>query len=142
SGAPRPSGDFLQNAQGEDVVSGVRNTRELAELEQAMPAAYARLIDILRTLERHYKDMQDVEFTIEEGTLYMLQTRSAKRPAQAAVRVAVDMVSEGILTKEGALQRVDADKLDALMHPTFDPSFSYEPLARGVPASPGSAKGA
>jgi pyruvate, orthophosphate dikinase len=142
TGAPDPSGDFLQNAQGEDVVSGVRNTRDLAELRGSMPAVYAELIEILRTLERHYRDMQDVEFTIEEGTLYMLQTRSAKRPAQAAVRVAVDMVSEGILTKEEALQRVEADKLDALMHPTFDPSFSYEPLARGVPASPGAAKGA
>ena len=96
----------------------------------------------MQTLEKHYRDMQDVEFTIEEGTLYMLQTRSAKRPAQAAVRVAVDMVSEGLLTKEEALQRIDADKLDALMHPTFDPAHKYEPLARGVPASPGAAKGA
>ena len=142
TGAPEPSGDFLQNAQGEDVVSGVRNTRDLAELKELMPGVYDELIDILRTLEHHYRDMQDVEFTIEEGTLYMLQTRSAKRPAQAAVRVAVDMVSEGILTREEALQRVEADKLDALMHPTFDPSFEYEPLARGVPASPGAAKGA
>jgi pyruvate, orthophosphate dikinase len=141
TGAPEPSGDFLQNAQGEDVVSGVRNTKDLPELEDLMPEAYAELIAIMRTLERHYRDMQDVEFTIEEGTLYMLQTRSAKRPAQAAVRVAVDMVSEGLITKEDALGRVDADKLDALMHPTFDPDFAYEPLARGVPASPGAAKG-
>jgi pyruvate, orthophosphate dikinase len=142
TGAPDPSGDFLQNAQGEDVVSGVRNTRDLAELDDVMPEVYEELVEILRTLERHYRDMQDVEFTIEEGTLYMLQTRSAKRPAQAAVRVAVDMVSEGLLTKEEALQRVEADKLDALMHPTFDPGFEYETLARGVPASPGAAKGA
>jgi pyruvate, orthophosphate dikinase len=142
TGAPEPSGDFLQNAQGEDVVSGVRNTRDLAELRELMPGVYVDLIEIMRTLERHYRDMQDVEFTIEEGTLYMLQTRSAKRPAQAAVRVAVDMVSEGVLSKEEALQRVEADKLDALMHPMFDPAFEYETLARGVPASPGAAKGA
>jgi pyruvate,orthophosphate dikinase len=142
TGAPEPSGDFLFNAQGEDVVSGVRNTRDLPELSALMPDVYRELIEILRTLERHYRDMQDVEFTIEEGTLYMLQTRAAKRPAQAAVRVAVDMVSEGVLSKEEAIQRVEADKLDALMHPTFDPSFEYEPLARGVPASPGAAKGA
>ncbi len=96
----------------------------------------------MRTLEQHYRDMQDVEFTIEEGVLYMLQTRSAKRPAQAAVRVAVDMVSEGLIAKEEALQRIDADKLDALMHPTFDPGQEYEVIARGVPASPGAAKGA
>ena len=91
-----------------------------------MPEVHAQLIDILRTLERHYRDMQDVEFTIEEGTLYMLQTRNAKRPAQAAVRVAVDMVDEGLLTREEALLRIDADKLDALLHPTFDPSYEYD----------------
>jgi pyruvate,orthophosphate dikinase len=142
TGEPRPAGDFLQNAQGEDVVSGVRNTRDVGELEELMPAVYQELVAILRTLERHYRDMQEVEFTVEEGTLYMLQTRSAKRPAQAAVRVAVDMVSEGLLTKEEALGRIDAGKLDALMHPTFDPAFEYEPLARGVGASPGAAKGA
>ena len=106
-----------------------------------MPELHAQLIDIMRTLERHYRDMQDVEFTIEDGTLYMLQTRNAKRPAQAAVRVAVDMVEEGVLTREEALLRIDAEKLDALLHPTFDPRYEYEPLARGVPASPGAAKG-
>jgi pyruvate,orthophosphate dikinase len=107
-----------------------------------MPEVHAQLMEILRKLERHYRDMQDVEFTIEEGTLYMLQTRSAKRPAQAAVRVAVEMVAEGLLTKEEALLRIEPDKLDSLMHPTFDPAYEYEPLARGVPASPGAAKGA
>jgi pyruvate,orthophosphate dikinase len=142
TGAPEPSGDFLQNAQGEDVVSGVRNTRDLAELAQLLPDVYAQLLDIMRTLERHYRDMQDVEFTIEEGTLYMLQTRNAKRPAQAAVRVAVDMVDEGVLTRDEALLRIDAEKLDELLHPTFDPHYRYAPLARGVPASPGAAKGA
>jgi pyruvate,orthophosphate dikinase len=142
TGAPRPSGDYLQNAQGEDVVSGARNTQDLSELADVMPEIHAQLIEILRTLERHYKDMQDVEFTVEEGTLYMLQTRSAKRPAQAAVRVAVDMVNEGLLTKEEALGRIEADKLDALLHPTFDASVDYERLTKGVAASPGAAKGA
>ena len=141
TGAPRPSGDFLQDAQGEDVVSGVRNTRDLAELADLMPEVNAQLLDILRTLERHYRDMQDVEFTIEEGTLYILQTRSAKRPAQAAVRVAVDMVDEGLLSREEALLRIDAHRLHELLHPTFDPAFAFRPLARGVPASPGAAKG-
>ena len=98
TGAPEPSGDFLVDAQGEDVVSGVRTPRDLAELADWMPAAHAELMEILRTLERHYKDMQDTEFTIEQGRLYMLQTRSAKRPAQAAVRFAVDAVAEGLLT--------------------------------------------
>jgi pyruvate,orthophosphate dikinase len=142
TGAPQPSGDFLQNAQGEDVVSGARNTQDLSELADVMPAIHAQLSEILRTLERHYKDMQDVEFTVEEGTLYMLQTRSAKRPAQAAVRVAVDMVNEGLLTKEEALARIEADKLDALLHPTFDSSVEYKRLTKGVAASPGAAKGA
>jgi pyruvate, orthophosphate dikinase len=141
TGAPEPSGDFLQNAQGEDVVSGVRNTSDLAELAELMPDVHAQLLDIMRRLERHYKDMQDVEFTIEEGTLYMLQTRNAKRPAQAAVRVAVDMVEEGLVTKQEAMTRIEADKLDALLHPTFDPEHSPEPLTTGVAASPGAAKG-
>jgi pyruvate,orthophosphate dikinase len=142
TGAPEPSGDFLLNAQGEDVVSGVRNTQELAELRDVMPEIYDQLIEILRSLERHYRDMQDVEFTIEEGTLYMLQTRNAKRPAQAAVRVAVDMVNEGLISKEEALGSIEADKLDALLHPTFDPEFDYDALTTGVAASPGAAKGA
>jgi pyruvate, orthophosphate dikinase len=142
TGAPKPSGDFLQNAQGEDVVSGVRNTHDLSELSRLMPEIHAQLMDILRTLERHYKDMQDVEFTVEEGVLYMLQTRNAKRPAQAAVRVAVDMVKEGLLTKAEALAALDTGSLEALLHPTFDPAHEYKPLTRGVAASPGAAKGA
>jgi pyruvate,orthophosphate dikinase len=140
TGDPEPSGDFLQNAQGEDVVSGVRNTRPIAELADIMPEAHAQLMEILRTLERHYKDMQDVEFTVEEGRLYMLQTRNAKRPAQAAVRFAVDAVHEGLLTREEALATIDAEKLEALLHPTF--AAQYDVLARGVAASPGAAKGA
>src|SRR4051795_753708 len=141
TGAPEPSGDFLVNAQGEDVVSGVRNTLDISELEEVMPDAYKELMEILRTLESHYKDMQDTEFTVEEGQLYMLQTRNAKRPAQAAVRFAVDAVDEGTPTKEEALETIDADKLDALLHPTFRPDADYDVLATGVPASPGAAKG-
>src|SRR3954464_7382138 len=141
TGAPEPSGDFLVNAQGEDVVSGVRNTLDISELEDVMPEAYAELMDILRTLERHYKDMQDTEFTVEEGQLYMLQTRDAKRPAQAAVRFAVDAVNEELLTREEALQTIDADTLEALLHPMFDPNAEFEVLATGVAASPGAAVG-
>ena len=141
NGAPEPSGDFLVNAQGEDVVSGVRTPRDLSELKDVMPDAYDELVDILRTLERHYRDMQDVEFTVEEGHLYMLQTRNAKRPAQAAVRFAVDAVNEELLTREEALRTLDAGKLDALLHPAFDPNAEYDVLARGVAASPGAAKG-
>ncbi|MEA2306691.1 MAG: pyruvate, orthophosphate dikinase, partial [Solirubrobacteraceae bacterium] len=142
TGAPDPSGDFLVNAQGEDVVSGVRNTQDIADLATAMPAAHAQLMEILRTLEGHYKDMQDTEFTVEEGQLYMLQTRNAKRPAQAAVRFAVDAVGEGLLTKAEALSTIDAASLDALLHPTFAQDAEFEVLARGVAASPGAAKGA
>jgi pyruvate,orthophosphate dikinase len=142
TGGPEPSGDFLINAQGEDVVSGVRNAQELAELRDVMPEAYAQLTSILRKLEGHYGDIQDTEFTIEEGRLYMLQTRNAKRPAQAAVRFAVDAVGEGLLTKAQAIATIDASSLDALLHPTFDPKTHYKVLARGVAASPGAAKGA
>ena len=142
TGEPTPSGDFLPNAQGEDVVSGVRTPRDLHEMKDALPEAYGQLMEILRTLESHYKDMQDTEFTVEEGRLYMLQTRSAKRPAQAAVRFAVDAVEEGLLSREEALRTIDADALDALLHPTFAPDAEFEVLARGVAASPGAAKGA
>jgi len=141
SGAPEPSGDFLLNAQGEDVVSGARNTADLDEMARLLPEAHARLIDIVRTLERHFGDMQDVEYTVEEGTLYMLQTRDAKRPPHAAVRVAVDMAAEGIVSRERALLTIDAAKLEALLHPAFDPGYEFETLTRGVPASPGVARG-
>jgi len=141
TGAPEPSGDFLPNAQGEDVVSGVRTPRDLSEMGELLPEAYAELLEILRTLEAHYGDMQDTEFTVEEGRLYMLQTRNAKRPAQAAVRFAVDAVEEGLLTRGEALLTIDAESLDALLHPTFDRGAEYGVLARGVAASPGAAKG-
>jgi len=142
TGAPEPSGDFLVNAQGEDVVSGVRNTRDIAELAEVMPDAHAELMDILRELERHYRDMQDTEFTIEKGRLFMLQTRDAKRPAQAAVRFAVDAVEEELLSRAEAIATIDTETLDALLHPTFDPDATFDVLARGVAASPGAAKGA
>jgi pyruvate,orthophosphate dikinase len=141
TGEPHLSGDFLVNAQGEDVVSGVRTPRDIDELEQVMPEAYATLKEILGELESHYKDMQDCEFTVEQGRLYMLQTRNAKRPAQAAVRFAVDAVEEGLLTKEEALRTIDAKAIDTLLHPVFDPSADYKVMARGVNASPGAAKG-
>jgi pyruvate,orthophosphate dikinase len=141
TGAKEPSGDFLPNAQGEDVVSGVRNTKDIAEMKEWLPEAHRQLMEILRTLEKHYKDMQDTEFTVEEGQLFMLQTRNAKRPAQAAVRFACDAVDERLLKKEEALTTIDPGSLDALLHPTFDPKAEFEVLATGVNASPGAAKG-
>jgi pyruvate, orthophosphate dikinase len=142
TGEPTPSGDFLPNAQGEDVVSGVRTPRDLHELKDSMPEAYGDLMEILSTLERHYGDMQDTEFTVEEGSLYMLQTRNAKRPAQAAVRFAVDAVEEGLLDRAQAIATIDAEKLDALLHPGFKRDARFDVLAEGVAASPGAAKGA
>jgi pyruvate,orthophosphate dikinase len=142
TGAPEPSGDFLIDAQGEDVVSGVRTPRDLSELADWLPEVQRQLREILGTLERHYGDMQDTEFTVEDGRLYMLQTRSAKRPAQAAVRFAVDAVEEGLLTPAEAIATIDAGSLKALLHPTFAPGARFDVAARGVAASPGAAKGA
>jgi pyruvate,orthophosphate dikinase len=142
TGEPKPSGDFLINAQGEDVVSGVRTPLDISEMRELMPEAHAELMEILRTLESHYRDIQDTEFTVEEGRLYMLQTRNAKRPAQAAVRFAVDAVEEGLLDKGAAIATIDAGRLDALLHPTFARDAEFEVLAEGVAASPGAAKGA
>ena len=141
TGEPEPSGDFLPNAQGEDVVSGVRTPRDIREMAGWLPDAHAQLMEILRTLERHYKDMQDTEFTVEEGRLFMLQTRNAKRPAQAAVRFAVDAVAERLLSRREAIGTIDTGTLDALLHPSFDHSARYDVLVTGVNASPGAAKG-
>ena len=141
TGAQTPSGDFLPNAQGEDVVSGVRTPRDLSELRDWMPDVADQLTEIMRKLEAHYKDMQDTEFTIEEGRLFMLQTRSAKRPAQAAVRFAVDAFEERLLTKAEAVATIDAGALDALLHPSFDTTARFTAIAHGVAASPGAAKG-
>src|SRR3989442_1102748 len=141
TGGPEPSGDFLVNAQGEDVVSGVRTPCDIAEMREVMPEAHRELMEILRRLEAHYEDMQDTEFTVEDGRLYMLQTRDAKRPAQAAVRFAVDAASESLLTREEALATIDAGSLDALLHPTVRRDAEITVLARGVNAAPGAAKG-
>jgi pyruvate, orthophosphate dikinase len=142
TGEPTPSGDFLPNAQGEDVVSGVRTPKDIHEMKDSMPEAYEQLMEILRTLEGHYKDMQDTEFTVEEGRLFMLQTRNAKRPAQAGVRFAVDAVEEDLPDQAAAIATIDADRLDALLHPAFAHDAQVDVLAEGVAASPGAAKGA
>jgi len=139
----RPFGDFLVNAQGEDVVAGIRTPRPLEELAQVLPEAYRELIGTMAMLERTYRDMQDVEFTIEDGRLYMLQTRSGKRSAQARVRIAVDMVDEGLVTEDEALRDlVDPGQIPQLLLPQLDPHAAGTPLSRGVNASPGAAVGA
>ncbi len=142
TGAAELYGEFLENAQGEDVVAGIRTPRPLAELETIAPEAYAALLATMRRLEGHYRDMQDIEFTIERGRLYLLQTRTGKRTAQAAVRVARDLVAEDVISREDALRRIDAGQLDQLLHPTIDPESRGEPVARGLNASPGAAVGA
>src|ERR687897_2857096 len=121
TGAKEFYGEFLVNAQGEDVVAGIRTPQPISELEKVMPRAYKQLREITTRLERHYKDVQDFEFTIEENTLYMLQTRNGKRTGLAAVHIAVDMVEEGILTPREALGKVEPQSLDQLLHPIFDP---------------------
>jgi pyruvate,orthophosphate dikinase len=136
-------GEFLVNAQGEDVVAGIRTPQAISELEKIMPAAYAQLREITASLEKHYRDMQDFEFTIEEGKLYMLQTRNGKRTGQAAVRVAVEMVQEGLINRHEAILRVAPQQLDQLLHPVFDePSLKkLVNIATGIDASPGAAVG-
>ncbi len=134
-------GEYLRNAQGEDVVAGIRTPSPIAHLEDEMPEVYSELTAIFDKLEDHYRDMQDVEFTIQQGTLYMLQTRSGKRTAAAAVRTAVEMVHQGMISKEEALLRVDAAQLDQLLHPQLDPKVKVEPIAKGLAASPGAAAG-
>jgi pyruvate, orthophosphate dikinase len=144
-------GEFLVNAQGEDVVAGLRTPQpinrdgdqrsELPTLEEVMPSAYAELFGVHRQLEAHYRDMQDVEFTIEAGRLWMLQTRRGKRTVAAAVRIAVDMVGEGLIDKEEAIRRVDPGRLDQLLHPTVAPGAERVVIAQGLPASPGAATG-
>ncbi|NUS24575.1 MAG: pyruvate, phosphate dikinase [Streptomyces sp.] len=135
-------GDYLLNAQGEDVVAGIRNTVPLTELERLDPASYERLRDHMRTLERHYRDLCDIEFTIERGTLWMLQTRVGKRTSEAAFAIAAELTDEGLVTRDEALARVDGDGMARLMFPAFDASATGEALAHGIPASPGAAVGA
>lgn len=141
TGANQFYGEFLMNAQGEDVVAGIRTPLPIAELKNISPEAYTELVNIGERLETHYRDMQDVEFTIQDGRLYMLQTRNGKRTGQAAVRIAVEMVEEGLIDKETALTRVPANDLDQLLHPRVDPSANVEVIAQGLPASPGAAVG-
>jgi pyruvate,orthophosphate dikinase len=135
-------GEYLPNAQGEDVVAGIRTPRKIADLERDQPAVYGQFAEIAERLERHYRDMQDLEFTIERGKLYMLQTRNAKRSAEAAVKVALDMVHEELIDRAEALRRVDAASLDQLFHARIDPKEHYDVAARGLNASPGAASGA
>ncbi|HBI56901.1 MAG TPA: pyruvate, phosphate dikinase [Firmicutes bacterium] len=141
TGEKKLYGEFLVNAQGEDVVAGIRTPRPIAELARLMPVASKKLNGICQQLERHYKDMQDIEFTIEKGTLFMLQTRTGKRTARASVQIAVDMVAEGLIDKKLALLRIDAGQLGALLHRQVSPDAKMEVVATGLPASPGAGCG-
>jgi len=134
-------GEFLINAQGEDVVAGIRTPQPLSEMPAVMPQVYKQLTDVFDKLETHYRDMQDIEFTIQNHKLWMLQTRNGKRTAAAAVKIAVDMVNEKRISKEEALKRIDPLSLDQLLHPTLDPNAKKTVLAKGLPASPGAASG-
>ncbi|SHJ01429.1 pyruvate, phosphate dikinase, partial [Clostridium magnum] len=136
-------GEYLINAQGEDVVAGIRTPHPISRLEQDLPQCYKQFMEISEKLEKHYKDMQDMEFTIEQGKLYFLQTRNGKRTAQAALKIAVDLVEEGLITKEEAILKVDPKQLDSLLHPSFDQKEleNTEVIAKGLPASPGAACG-
>ena len=153
TGEKKLYGEFLINAQGEDVVAGIRTPQEISEaarkeagsdkpsMEYTLPKAYAELKRIYNVLERHYRDMQDLEFTVEQGKLWMLQTRSGKRTAKAALRIAVELANEGLISKNDAVLRVDPLTLDQLLHPTIDPRAHRRVIATGLPASPGAASG-
>ncbi|WP_234121420.1 pyruvate, phosphate dikinase [Clostridium hydrogenum] len=142
-GEKRIFGEYLINAQGEDVVAGIRTPQPIVKLEQDLPECYKQFMDIAKKLENHYRDMQDMEFTIEQGKLYFLQTRNGKRTAQAALKIAVDLVNEGLLTKEEAILKVEPKQLEALLHPAFDKEGlkDAKAIAKGLPASPGAACG-
>lgn len=147
TGAKVVTGEFLLNAQGEDVVAGIRTPLDIKEMQKTHPVLYDQFLEICGKLEKHYKDMQDMEFTIEEGRLYMLQTRNAKRTALAAIKIAVDMVHEGLITKTEAVDRIKPEQIDMLLHPYFDPKAKEEAkaegrlLAKGINASPGASVG-
>lgn len=143
TGEKKLYGEFLMNAQGEDVVAGIRTPKSIEELKEIMPEVYEQFTTITTNLENHYRDMQDIEFTIEQGRLYILQTRNGKRTVNAALRVAVEMVEEGLLTQDEAVLRIDPKQLDQLLHPTFDEATMKmaTPIAQGLPASPGAATG-
>jgi len=142
TGANELYGDYLVNAQGEDVVAGIRETESIADLELRLPDVYGQFVGFAQALERHYRDIQDVEFTVERGKLYLLQTRNAKRSGEAAVNTAIDHVREGLITREQALLRVEPGHLEQLLHHRIDPAADARPIGRGKPASPGAATGA
>ena len=141
TGAQGIWGEFLVNAQGEDVVAGIRTPQPIAEMEARFGPTFERLLETMARLEEHYREMQDIEFTVEEGTLYILQTRTGQRTAAAALRIAVEMVGEGLLSQEEAVARIDPGQLDQLLHPTIDPAAEYEAAGKGLNASPGAATG-
>ncbi len=141
TGEAGPYGEFLADAQGEDVVAGIRTPQPIEAMRSLLPDAYAQLVDTMTRLERHYRDMQDIEFTVEDDRLYLLQTRSAKRTAAAALKAATAMVEEGLISREEAVARIDPSQLDQLLHPMIDPSARLEPVAKGLNASPGAASG-
>jgi pyruvate,orthophosphate dikinase len=141
TGEPGLYGEFLADAQGEDVVAGIRTPEPLAHMKESVPKAFEELLETMRRLEGHYQDMQDIEFTVEDGRLYLLQTRGAKRTAAAALKAAVDMVDEGLISREDAVIRIDPDQLDQLLHPMIDPKAEFEVAATGLNASPGAASG-
>ncbi len=135
-------GEFLADAQGEDVVAGIRTPEKLVAMKDRLPEAFDEFVETVQRLESHYRDMQDIEFTVEDGKLYLLQTRSAKRTAAAALKAAVDMVDEGLISREEAVARIDPGQLDQLLHPRIDPDATYDVVAQGLNASPGAASGA
>lgn len=141
TGEAKLYGEYLINAQGEDVVAGIRTPQPIATLENEMPAVYRQFIDTCNLLEKHYQDMQDIEFTVERGQLFILQTRTGKRTAEAAIRIAVELVQEGVINKKEALLRIDPDQLNQLLHRRIDDSYERKQLAKGLPASPGAATG-
>ena len=141
TGEKKLYGEYLINAQGEDVVAGIRTPQPISKLSEDLPEVYEHFVKVANLLEQHYKDMQDIEFTIENGKLYMLQTRNGKRTTAAAMRAAVEMVKEGLIDKETALTRIDAQQIDQLLHPSIDPNAKLEVVAQGLPASPGAACG-
>ena len=142
TGATGLYGEFLANAQGEDVVAGIRTPQPIEAMRSSLPKAFEQLLDTMRRLEEHYRDMQDIEFTVEDEQLYLLQTRSAKRTAAAALKAAVTMVDEGLIAREDAVGRIDPAQLDQLLHPMIDPKASLDVAAKGLNASPGAASGA
>ncbi len=142
TGEPGVFGEFLANAHGEDVVAGIRTPEPISRMQEKLPSAYDEFLETARRLEEHYRDMQDVEFTVEEGKLYLLQTRTAKRTAAAALKAAADMVAEGLISREEAVARIEAGQLEQLLHPMLDPHAAHDVLATGLNASPGAATGA